>query len=408
MGACPSQSRSMVAAYGMCGNSIELSMRCLAAMKLIHGMKDWQAMRIKLKNGTGYTDLRFIYEDLDRHGNVRIYVKRRKGAKKIRLLCELGSKEFLEEYERALEQTEMATKIERQVSAQIGSFGWMIDQYLASAKFTMLADHSRNDIRGRLEKLKLRFGDLPASQLQDRHIQKFRDEKRGTPGAANKLLKFLRSLFNWAIKDPTMKMYIKHNPAMTVEKLSYNTDGYHSWTEEEVEKYIQRHPPGTTANLALNLFLYLGVRKSDGIGLGPHNEVNMPEEDGQQSRGVRFKQKKTGKWISVTFLPELQEILDTLPKDQATYLVTSHGKPFTVAGFGNWFRERCDEAGLKHCTVHGLRKAGATRAANNGATAKQLMAVYGWSTLHEAERYTKSADQQLLAASGVKHLRKRK
>jgi hypothetical protein len=48
-----------------------------------------------------------------------------------------------------------------------------------------------------------------------------------------------------------------------------------------------------------------------------------------------------------------------------------------------------------------LRKAGATIAANNGATSRQLMAIFGWDTLKEAERYTRNADQQRLATSAM-------
>jgi hypothetical protein len=59
-----------------------------------------------------------------------------------------------------------------------------------------------------------------------------------------------------------------------------------------------------------------------------------------------------------------------------TYIVTEFGKPFTAAGFGNKFRDWCDEGGLEGCAAHGLRKAGATIAADNGATAHQLMAIY--------------------------------
>jgi len=50
---------------------------------------------------------------------------------------------------------------------------------------------------------------------------------------------------------------------------------------------------------------------------------------------------------------------------------------------------------------HGLRKAGATIAAENGATAHQLMSIFGRSTLKQAEIYTKAAQQKLLAASGM-------
>jgi integrase len=48
------------------------------------------------------------------------------------------------------------------------------------------------------------------------------------------------------------------------------------------------------------------------------------------------------------------------------------GKPFSPAGFTNWFRDRCNEAGLPGLSAHGLRKAASTRAAENSATAHQL------------------------------------
>jgi integrase len=86
-----------------------------------------------------------------------------------------------------------------------------------------------------------------------------------------------------------------------------------------------------------------------------------------------------------------------------TYLVTDQHRPrpFSDAGFGGRFREWCNQAGLRHCSAHGLRKAGATIAANNGATAHQLMAIFGWRTLKMAEHYTRAADQQRLAKSAM-------
>ena len=50
---------------------------------------------------------------------------------------------------------------------------------------------------------------------------------------------------------------------------------------------------------------------------------------------------------------------------------------------------------------HGCRKAGATIAAENGATPHQLMAIFGWKTLEQAELYTKKVRQQLLAAGAM-------
>jgi integrase len=76
--------------------------------------------------------------------------------------------------------------------------------------------------------------------------------------------------------------------------------------------------------------------------------------------------------------------------------VTEFGKPFTANGFGNWFRDRCVEAGVPG-RAHGLRKAAASRLANLGATEKEIMAITGHTTSKEVTRYTKGADQRVLA-----------
>jgi hypothetical protein len=53
------------------------------------------------------------------------------------------------------------------------------------------------------------------------------------------------------------------------------------------------------------------------------------------------------------------------------------------------------------CSTHGLRKAGATIAANNGATTKQLMANFGSSSSKMADLYTRATDQKRLAESAM-------
>jgi hypothetical protein len=53
------------------------------------------------------------------------------------------------------------------------------------------------------------------------------------------------------------------------------------------------------------------------------------------------------------------------------------------------------------CSAHGLRKAAATVAAENGATAHELMAIFGWLSLKEAERYTRGAERKKLAERGM-------
>lgn len=66
--------------------------------------------------------------------------------------------------------------------------------------------------------------------------------------------------------------------------------------------------------------------------------------------------------------------------------------------------EACVAAGIMDKSAHGLRKAAATRAAENGATAHELMAIFGWVDIKEAELYTRAADRRRLAAQAMSKL----
>ncbi len=162
-----------------------------------------------------------------------------------------------------------------------------------------------------------------------------------------------------------------------------------------MQQFEARHPVGTRARLALALMLFTGQRRSDIIRFGKQHA-----KDGKlnftQFKGRNRKPKR----LTLPILPALQRIIDATPCGDLTFLVNEWERPFTDAGFGNWFRDRCIEAGVPG-RAHGLRKAGATIAANNGATSRQLMAIFGWDTLKEAERYTRNADQLRLAQSAM-------
>ena len=87
------------------------------------------------------------------------------------------------------------------------------------------------------------------------------------------------------------------------------------------------------------------------------------------------------------------------------FLVSDHGKPWASGdSFGNKFRDWCTAADLPHCSPHGLRKAGATIAAENGATESQLMAIYGWSDPKMAALYTRKANRKRLAQNAMHHV----
>ena len=104
--------------------------------------------------------------------------------------------------------------------------------------------------------------------------------------------------------------------------------------------------------------------------------------------------------------PTLQAILDTVT-DNLTFLTTQFGKPFTSNGFGNWFRNQCNAAGLPQCSAHGLRKAAARRLAEAGCTAHEIASITGHASLKQIAHYTRAADQGRLASAAMEKVKTR-
>jgi integrase len=177
---------------------------------------------------------------------------------------------------------------------------------------------------------------------------------------------------------------------------SKNPDGFKAWTEADVAKYEARHPVGTKARLALDLLLYTGVRRSDLVKLGP-----QMERGGKLVFTETKGRRRIVKTHELPILPPLRASIDASPTGHLVYLVTTQGRPHSVKAFGNWFKRRCREAGVGDLSAHGLRKLGAQRCAEAGATEHQLMALFGWTTSKQAAVYTRKVNRARLEAAAA-------
>jgi integrase len=343
--------------------------------------------------------MRYIFIDQDRSGKERIYVRRR--GRKIRIREKQGTEAFAQAYADALRALGTDPESVTVTGASAGTLGWLAACYFASAEFRQLAAKSAATRRLIIEEClreprKPQSSDLmrdcPVSALAPAHIKMLRDRKQSKPGAANNRRKYLSSMFGWAVE----RGLIRSNPAREIRRLRYASEGFHTWSLADVRQFEARHPIGTKARLALALMLFLGVRRGDVVTLGR-----------QMMRGdsIRIIPSKTryrrAEASEKPVLPVLADIIAQSPTGDLTLLVTQYGKAFTAAGFGAWFRKRCDEAGLPQCSAHGLRKAGATIAANNGATTPQLMALYDWTSPAQAEPYIRAANRKSLAVDAA-------
>lgn len=339
-------------------------------------------------------DLRHKYlsKDKDRHGNDRYYV-RKPGRPKVRIKGEPGSPEFMAAYHAALE-----APTEKPASVDKGSFRTLCIAYFSSPIFAKLDESTRTWRRRELETVCRKHGHKPVERMESKHVRRIRDEVAEMPGAANNRLKAIKALFAWGIEEEIEG--VKGNPARDVKLISYKSKGHHSWTIEEVEAFEARHPLGTRAHLAMALLLHTGGRREDAVRLGPQHVRN-----GRVVFTQAKNEHRTPIEIDIPLHPDLAAVIAATPlRGLKTFLVTDYGKAFSPAGFGNRFRIWCDEAGLPHCSAHGLRKALAVRLAERGASSQEIMAWTGHVTLEEAERYTRAANRRRLADSGLKKL----
>ncbi|KZK75372.1 Tyrosine recombinase XerC [Pseudovibrio sp. W64] len=326
----------------------------------------------------------------DRHGTRR--VRFRKSGFSTYLTGTPYGDDFMRQYYGALEGVKTQSANIAAERTKPGSFDALCVAYYRSPEFLGLRDSTKHTYRGVIEKLRERIGKLPIRRLERRHIKKLLGEMEDRPQAANRVLSLLKILLDVAM-DLGM---IANNPARGVKGFRKKTEGFHSWTEEEIEQFIEKHPAGTKAYLALTLLLYTAQRRSDVVNMGWQHI---------SGDNLRVTQQKTGTTLLIPLHGILQHALSQTPKTNMTFLVTEFGKPFSVAGFGNWFRDRAKEAGLSNCSPHGLRKAAARRLAEAGCSADVIKALTGHQSLKELTIYTAAADQQRLATQAIGSLK---
>lgn len=333
--------------------------------------------------------IKYVERWKDRHGKIRLYYRKRPNPR-IPLRDPVGSPEFWEDYNNAKNGIDRKPSVQNR--AKPDSMRWLVEQYYMSPSFKNMSPGYQKTRRGILEKFCEEHGAKRYAQLHPRHVIRIRNSMADRPGAANNLLKALSQVFKNAVELGL----VDGNPLRDVSKLEpKNKDGFHAWTPDEIKQFEECHPPGTKAHLAMTLLLCTGQRRSDVVKLGRQHM-----KDGW----ITIKQQKTNTELKIPVLQKLRSALEAADTGNLTFLVTEYGKPFTANGFGNWFRDRCDEAGLRHCSAHGLRKAAAASLAQAGCSVHEIMSITGHKSVSEVQRYTKTAQQKQLAESARNRL----
>src|SRR5215831_12813480 len=328
---------------------------------------------------------KYVQAWVDRDGRAYHYL-RRPGYPKTRLPGLPWSPSFMAAYESALAGARTAIGAGR---IKPGSVAAVIAEYLDSQQFFASKSAGTQRMRrGILERFRAAYGERPFAQLPTEWIEALLDLK--TPHAARSWLVTLRSLCQFALK----RGYLRADPTRDIKLRAIKSDGFHTWTEEEIAAFEAHHPIGSKPRLALALLLYTAQRRADVVRMGRQHIRNGE---------FTLKQQKTGTELPpIPVHPHLQAVLDATPSEHLTFLVTTTGKPYGGNAFTEQFRNWCDAAGLpQRCKPHGLRKAACRRLAEAGCSANEIMAISGHATMKELVRYTKAADQARLARNAL-------
>jgi integrase len=327
---------------------------------------------------------KYTHAFIDHDGKSRFYL-RMPGRKRVALPGLPWSPEFMAAREQAMNGEWAAPEIGAS-RTKPGTVNAAIVSYYQSTPFTSLAVGTRKMRRAILERFRKDHGDKRIALMHRKALQTILNKM--SPAAARNWRKALRGLIDHCL---SLDM-IETDPLAGLKLVKLKSQPHQPWTDEHIAKFEQRHPRGTKARLALELLLSTGQARCDVVRMG-----RQYVREGTLS----MARQKTGVAFDIPVLPSLQEEIELQTERHLTFLVTEQGKPFTAASFGNWFRDRCDEAAVP-CRAHGLRAAAATRLADNYATVHQLMSWFGWRTMSEAERYTKAVNRKRLAAEAAK------
>jgi integrase len=328
-----------------------------------------------------------LNRQVTRHGKVVWYFRRGHG-RKIRIKAAWGTPEFDEAYEAALAGTKPAPR----AGPGGGTLAWLFDRYREVSAWTDLAKSTRY----KREKIMMRVletaGTKRLASITKATIEAGIERRKDAPSSAQAFLDTLHGVFKWAVKaghvttDPTEGVEVNLKPK--------RQGGYPPWTDDDMAAYEAFWPIGTRERLLFDILCFTGLRIGDVSRLGrQHVSKGKIRIDTEKSQGTMR--------VDIPMLAALRATIDASPTGDLAYLVTRRGTPWNKGALGTYFSDTARAAGIKGKSAHGMRKAAAIRSALNGATEREMEAIFGWKGGRMARLYAELASRIRLADNAI-------
>jgi integrase len=264
------------------------------------------------------------------------------------------------------------------VDKKAGGMAELIDRVFEHIK-PNLADNTVKQYDQARRRLREILMDFAPEQVRPKHVAAIKTELASTPNMANRLISFLRVVFQHAVEWQV----VESNPCIGVRR---HKEAKRDRLMSEAEFLAIRAAAAHKAIPAvMELCLLTGQRISDILSLR-NDQIGLA--------GISFQQKKTGTKLVVRMSPDLEAAIATAraahPRKigpagtYETLLYTRGGRPYSYGTIRDAFNRAKDAAGVVGVTIHDMRAKSGTDAEDQGMDPQKLL---GHSNPQQTKRY---------------------
>ncbi|MGI9563827.1 tyrosine-type recombinase/integrase [Pseudomonas fulva] len=242
-----------------------------------------------------------------------------------------------------------------------GAMPKLIDEALDAMR-GRLAENTVKQYEAAAVKLKKNLAEFEPRQVLPRHVAALKLHMSDTPNMANRVLSFLRMVFNFALEQ----QIVDSNPCTGIKR----------HTEKKRDRYITDEEFTAICNASspyirsiLEMCYLTGQRIGDVLA------INLSDIS---AKGIAFDQQKTGAKLIVGMTPDLEQLIkrvESLPRKlrgPTLFCTRGGGKPVSYDTVKDAFRKACIKAKVSGATIHDLRAKSLTDTDKQGNDAQKL------------------------------------
>lgn len=306
--------------------------------------------------------------------------KKPNGSEILSPLPDLKDRDFGAKYAAHLSHRERRKNVQK-----VLTFTELCDQWEASKKFKGYAAGTKKLYRISIDHVKRALPTAPAGEIAHEDIRLLVDAMEDRPGAANSVIRTLRSLYKWA----RSKNLVENDPARNIEEMEVGE--HEQWKEEVLAAALKAEEP--RVRLGVHLLFFTAQRIED--------VVRIRKEDIRDGV-LHLTQQKTGMDLEI---PVHRDLAAELAKH-------SHGGEHVIEGsrkgrslHQGTLRDDIQDWVKKHTGAdvvpHGLRKNGVAKLLEVGCSTGMVSAISGQS-LKMVEHYAKKRNRSKMARQAIR------